>query len=567
MSAGLARRLGPAALVFYGIGDILGAGIYALVGKVAAEAGTMAWASFLVSAALAAVTGLAYAELCARVPRSAGSAAFAAEAFAHPLVPYTVGLFVLMSGITSTATVSLAVHGYLKAFLDVPQLAGALLLIALMGLVAFWGIRESVGANNLFTLVELSGLLLVVSLGLAYALRRPAAELLAAVAPSAGPLAVLSGATLAFYAFIGFEDLANLAEEAVDPVRDIPRAILVSVAVSTALYLVVVLVVLWSMTPEQAAATPRPLLEVLKIAGWPLPDWCFSGVALFAVANTGLANFIMASRLLYGMGDSGLAPRALARVHATRRTPWVAVLAAAGLTALLVLTAGEKGVALMAKTTALLLMLAFIASHLSLIRLRRRPAGPGVFRAPAWTPYAGIAVAALMLTQAPREAWLRALGVLACGLVLYAATRRKSRGAGETRRRRLLAAAVAGLLIAFFWTLLLSPFYVAAFRTGLPGMRGGPQDAFRHTLASAFAARYVSPGFVDWVTAATELGDSAHARMDRHNNRIGRDIGAAGGSPRELHRRVLERVAAGREDSGDPGVTTWLPERRWSTGL
>jgi hypothetical protein len=274
----------------------------------------------------------------------------------------------------------------------------------------------------------------------------------------------------------------------------------------------------------------------------------------------------MSSRLLYGHGEEGKAPRAHTAVHPSRRTPWVSVLAAAGLTALLVLTAGEKGVALMAKTTALLLMLAFVASHLSLIRLRRRPAGPRVFRAPAWTPYAGIAVAALMLTQAPREAWLRAAGVLACGLALYAAMRREPRGAGETRRR-LLAAAAAGLAAAFFWALLLSPFYFAAHRTGLPGRRGGPQDAFRHTLASAFAARYVSPGFVDWVTAATELGDSAHARMDRHNNRIGRDIGAAGGTPRELHRRVSERVAAGRVDSGDPQVTTWLPERRWSTGL
>jgi basic amino acid/polyamine antiporter, APA family len=163
---------------------------------------------------------------------------------------------------------------------------------------------------------------------------------------------------------------------------------------------------------------------VLRIAGSPLPDWCFSGIALFAVFNTGLANFIMASRLLYGMGDQGLAPRALSAVHRVRRTPWAAVLAAAGLTALLVLTAGEKGVALMAKTTAVLLMLAFVSSHVSLIRLRGRPAGPEVFRAPRLTPYAGIAVAALMLSQAPGEAWLRAGGVLAGGLLLWALMRR-----------------------------------------------------------------------------------------------------------------------------------------------
>ncbi len=416
----LARRLGLAALIFYGVGDILGAGIYALVGKVAQEAGTAAWLSFLASAALAAVTGLAYAELSSRVPTSAGAAAFCARAFPNPLLAHLVGFFVLMSGVTSTATVSLAFYGYLRVFLEMPQLPAAMGLIALMGLLAFLGIRESVNASNALTLFEVSGLLLVASLGLGYAFQRPAAELLERVIPDAGPLAVLSGAALAFYSFIGFEDLANLSEEAKDPVRDIPRAILVAVAVSTSLYLAVVFVVLWTMTPAQAAASPRPLLDVAKIAGFPLPDWTFAGIALFAVCNTGLANFIMASRLLYGMADQGLAPRALARVHATRRTPWVAVLAAMGITMALVLTAGEKGVATLARTTALLLMVAFLAAHASLIRIRgSEPAGPGVFQAPRWTPYAGIAVCLLLLSQASREAYARAFWTLLVGLALY----------------------------------------------------------------------------------------------------------------------------------------------------
>lgn len=427
-TATLARRLGLAALIFYGVGDILGAGIYALVGKVAQESGTSAWISFVVSAALAGVTGLAYAELSSRVPRSAGAAAFCGRAFDNPIIPHLVGFFVLMSGITSTATVSLAFYGYLKVFLDLPQLLAALGLIALMGLVAFWGIRESVAANNIFTVIEVSGLLLVIALGLGYAFQQPAAELLSRVAPDHGALAVLSGATLAFYAFIGFEDLANLSEEAKDPVRDIPRAILAAVSVSTLLYLIVVFVILWTMTPEQAAASPRPLLEVIKIAGYPLPDWSFAPIALFAVCNTGLANFIMASRLLYGMADQGMAPRALARIHSGRRTPWVAVLFTAGCTVALVLTAGEKGVATMAKTTAVLLMVAFLATHVSLIRIRmREPAGPRIFRAPRWVPYAGIAVSLLMLSQASREAYLRSGLVLLSGLVLYRLLKRTPR--------------------------------------------------------------------------------------------------------------------------------------------
>lgn len=429
----LARRLGPWALIFYGVGDVLGAGIYALAGKVAGEAGSSAWLSFLVSAALAAVTGLSYAELCSRVPRSAGAAAYVGRAFAHPLPAHLVGFFVLASGVTSAATVSLAAHGYLRSFVDAPQLAAALVLIALMALIAFWGVRESVGANNAFTVLEVSGLLLVLALGAAYASRRPASELLAALAPDAGAAAVLSGATLAFYAFVGFEDLANLAEEALDPVRDLPRAILAAVAVSTALYLAVVCVILWCMTPEQAAASPRPLLEVVKIAGFPLPDWCFSGLALFAIVNTGLANFIMASRLLYGLGEQGLAPRVLSTVHPERRTPWVAVLVAAAATAALALSAGERGVATMARTTAVLLMLAFLAAHLSLIKLRAsEPAGRDVFRAPAFVPYAGIAACALMLSQASAQAWSRVGIALVAALALYAALGR-SRAVGPSQ--------------------------------------------------------------------------------------------------------------------------------------
>ncbi|MDX6770356.1 MAG: hypothetical protein SF051_12550 [Elusimicrobiota bacterium] len=129
----------------------------------------------------------------------------------------------------------------------------------------------------------------------------------------------------------------------------------------------------------------------------------------------------------------------------------------------------------------------------------------------------------------------------------------------------LLGFAAAG--ISFGWLLLLSPFYLTAMRTGLPGMRGGPQDAFRHTLASAFVARFVSPRAVDAVTDATESGRTRNSRMDRHNNRIGRDIGARGGSAAEVYRRVREQVAAGRVDSEDPAVTTWLPEKHWSVGL
>ncbi len=144
---------------------------------------------------------------------------------------------------------------------------------------------------------------------------------------------------------------------------------------------------------------------------------------------------------------------------------------------------------------------------------------------------------------------------------------KKSLKGGRFVWRGVLALAAVALALSFAWAVLLSPFYAAALVTGLPGMRGGPQDAFRHTLASAFVSRFVSPAAVDWVTDATESGRTRNSRMDRHNNRIGRELGRGGGSPAELYGRVRAQVAAGRVDSDDPAVTTWLPEKNWAVGL
>lgn len=144
---------------------------------------------------------------------------------------------------------------------------------------------------------------------------------------------------------------------------------------------------------------------------------------------------------------------------------------------------------------------------------------------------------------------------------------KKSLKGGRFVWRGAFALAVVALALSFAWALLLSPFYAAAFLTGLPGMRGGPQDAFRHTLASAVVSRFISPAAVDWVTDATESGRTRNSRMDRHNNRIGRELGLRGGSATQLYGRVREQVAAGRADSDDPAVTTWLPEKNWTVGL
>lgn len=423
---GLARRLGLGVLILYGVGDILGAGIYALVGKVTGIAGTAAWISFILSGLLALVTGLSYAELSSRIPRSAGVAAFSAQAFKNPLVPALVGILVLTSGITSSATVSLAFYGYLRELLEVAQLPAAIGLLILINLISYLGIHHSARTNNILTIIELSGLVLVISVGLSYALREHELRTLAdSLAPVPEWDQVFVGVTLAFYAFIGFEDLANLAEEAKNPTRDLPRAILVSIALTSLLYLLVVITVLWVMRPEEAADSPTPLLEVLKIGGMAiLPPWGFALIAIIAVCNTGLANAIMASRLLYGMAHHGLLPAVLMRVHASRHTPWVAIGVTLALSMLLVVTGG---VSILAQTATLLLTLAFFMAHLSLILIRKKQAAAEeVFHAPGLTPYVGIIFCMLLLTRFPLEAYLRAailMGVSAVGYLAYFKTR------------------------------------------------------------------------------------------------------------------------------------------------
>ncbi|MEW6270672.1 MAG: APC family permease [Thermodesulfobacteriota bacterium] len=416
----LKRALGPAAITLYAVGDILGAGIYALVGKVADVAGTAAWLSFGVAAVLAVLTGFTYAELSSRHPVAAGAAAYCKRAFAHPAIAFLVGMLVLASGITSAATVSLAFAGYLAPFVTVPPLAGSVTLLALMTFVSYRGIEASSRVNVVLTLAEVSGLLLVLAVGAYYASGLEAGVRLERIAPDASLGAVLGGATLAFYSYIGFEDTANVAEEVRDPRRVLPRAILGAIAISCLVYVGVTLAALMTLPADVLAHSDAPLLDVLRAAGVEPPGGAFSIVALLAICNTGLLNLIMASRLTYGMANEGLLPAVLARVHPVRATPWVAVLVAF---VLAVGLAGSGGVQVLAQTTSLLLLSVFAVLHVGLMRLKRSEpvADPEVFRTPAWTPVAGLVMCAALALRFPVEAYARMLGVLVVAALLYAA--------------------------------------------------------------------------------------------------------------------------------------------------
>lgn len=423
----LRRTLGQVALTVYAVGDILGAGIYALVGRVVALAGSAAWVSFALAAGVAVFTGLSYAELGSRFPFAAGAAAYSRRAFGSPLLSFVVGAFVMASGLSSAATVSRAFVGYLSTFVTAPPVATSMLLLALMSVLSYRGLDESSKVNFVLTFVEFSGLVLVMVVGYWYAASGGSVELAARVAPRLDG-GVLAGATIAFFAFIGFEDTANVAEEVQQPERALPRAILVAISLAFVLYVLVTVAGLLTVPQARLAASDAPLLEVLRVAGIQLPGGAFSIIALFSICNTGLLNLIMASRLAYGMAREGLLPAALGRVHPVRRTPWVAVLAAFGLAAAL---AVSGTVTVLAQTTGLLLLAVFAVLHVALLLVKQREPqpGPGRFTTPRWTPVAGLVASLGLLSRYPAQAYARGAVVLALALVLYLLLARRARGA------------------------------------------------------------------------------------------------------------------------------------------
>jgi basic amino acid/polyamine antiporter, APA family len=419
-SSHLKRTLGFWALVVYGVGDILGAGIYALVGKIAGISGSLSWLSFAVAMGVASITALSYAELGSRFPRSGGAAHFCAQAFRRREPALMVGWLVLCSGMVSMATSSRALAGYLQrlaaehdlpAPLEWPIIAGFLLLLA--G-VNFWGMRSSSITNLICTSVEVSGLMIVIVAGAMYlGGGHPAVEQPATEVPW---LNVLSGAALAFFAFIGFEDLVNVSEEVQNPERNVPAAIVTALAIASVVYITVVIIAVAVVPLNVLAASKGPLLEVVTRAAPWMPISLFSVIAMFAVANTSLLNFIMGSRLLYGMSQEKLLPAPLSNVHPTRGTPYVAILLILAIVIVLALT-GDLGQ--LASTTSTLLLLVFFTVHLSLVvvKLRRTDRAPS-FRVPLAVPVFGIAATLGLVAFVSPEVLIPAGIILAIGAAI-----------------------------------------------------------------------------------------------------------------------------------------------------
>ena len=429
----LKRVMGPWLLLLFIVGDILGTGIYALTGQVAKQVGGVVWLPFLVAFLVAMITALSYLELVTKYPKAAGAALYVHKAFGIHFVTFLIAFAVMCSGITSASTASRAFAANLSHALDL-NLAGGigitlvgLAFMAIVAAVNFRGVGESVKANVVLTCVELTGLLIIITIGL-WAIGTGQGEVsrvteFKQVEGVNFVWPVIAATTLAFFAMVGFEDSVNMAEECTDPTRHFPKVLLAGLAITGAIYVLVSISAIALVEPEELGTGETPLLKVVQAGAPGFPLWIFGFITMFAVANSALINMLMASRLLYGMSREGVLPTAFGKVHPTRRTPYLAILFTTLLAFALITFVGE--VPALGGTTALLLLCVFTVVNIAVLVLRRDPVDHEHFRTPTVVPLIG-AVCCGFLTgpwtgRDPVQYKVAGL-LLAIGVVLWFAT-------------------------------------------------------------------------------------------------------------------------------------------------
>lgn len=396
----LRRSIGLIPLVMYGVGVTVGAGIYVLVGITAGQAGAFAPLSFLLAALIAAPSAFSFAELSARMPRSAGEALFVQEAFGNLRLSQFVGLAVVFVGVISSATVTNGAAGYISEFLNLPGWLIKLLFVSTLGAIAIWGVVQSVTVTVVLTVIETSGLLLIICVGL-YSIGSPDvlhwpawSAPLHGLGPTAVMTGILTGTLVAFFAFIGFEDLVNMAEEVRDPERVMPRAIAWTLIVTTALYLIVVIIAINVVPPTELATSPAPLALVFERATG-ISAASFAGIAVLATVSTVLVQIVMASRVLYGMAGSGGLPVLFGRIHHRTQTPVIATCVVIAIVLVLAIAFPLTG---LARTTTFLALCIFMIVNLALWRIKLHDKSePSHFTVPIWVPVTGALLSAAIL--------------------------------------------------------------------------------------------------------------------------------------------------------------------------
>ncbi|MGI9544377.1 MAG: APC family permease [Cyclobacteriaceae bacterium] len=383
----LKRGLTLPLIIFYGIGTILGSGIYVLVGKVAEEAGIHAPISFMVAAVIAVFSGLSYAELSSRFPEAAGPVTYMQKAFSFKWLSAFVGLAIVLSSILSTATVFNGFTGYLGEFILLPKILTITILTLLLAGFAIWGIVQSAWLILMITLIELGGILFFIFVSADLVVDQPQVVKEVFSLPPIGQWnAILGGAFIAFFAFIGFEDLVSEAEETINPRRNIPIAIIVSLIILTILYFTVSLITIVALPVDELSSSTAPLADVLKNRNTTYA-YVISMIGLITSLNGAMVQFILGSRILYGMGKKGMIPTYFAHVQGKTQTPVLATLMVAISTLVVAINFEIKD---LAEYTDFVLITVFILVNLSLWMVKRKDAhGRKEVNYPIWVPFIG----------------------------------------------------------------------------------------------------------------------------------------------------------------------------------
>jgi len=386
----LKRTLSLPMMVLYGLGTTIGAGIYALVGEIASVAGYFAPISFLIASLMAGFTALSFAELCGRFPRAAGAALYVKQGFDSERLSTVVGLLVITAGLVSAAALVNGFVGYLHQFIGIERVIAIILVTVLLGGIAAWGIAESVTIASLITVIEIGGLLLVIAVsgeGLATFSARWTELIPSTDITSWG--GVYLGAVLSFYAFIGFEDMVDVAEEVKEVKRNLPLAILLTLGITTLIYMLLVITAVLSLTPAELASSEAPIAQIYEHYTGEKAI-VISIIGMFAIINGALIQMIMASRVLYGLSSRGQLPDLLGVVHHRTRTPIIATIVAT----VIVLTLALIGrLASLAEATSVIMLTIFSMVNLALWRIKRRDPHPvGIRIFPSWIPITGFLV-------------------------------------------------------------------------------------------------------------------------------------------------------------------------------
>ena len=415
----LKRHMGLFSLTLYGVGLTLGAGIYVLIGEAAGFAGNSMWISFVLGAIVAIFAGLSYAELSALFPKAAAEYVFVKNAFKSEFIGFQVGWLTAITSMIVGATVALGFGGYFSQFVDIPIVVSAVLLLVVLSIISFIGIKQSAWANTIFALVTIAGLGIIIFLGITINVEEPIDYF---DAPH-GVTGIILAFVLIFFAFIGFEDMANVAEEVKKPKKTLPRAIILSIIITGVIYILVSLSAVRILNWEELSQSAAPLADIATKGLGNNGGITMSVIALFATASTVLITLVAGARILYGMAKSNSLPSIFAKIHPKTGTPWIAVI---GILVTSVVFALIGDIVIVANIVVFAIVITFAMINLSVILLRYvKPEDERPFRVPLNVgkfpilPLFGFIITVYMAMQFELEVILVGVGIVGSGCVFY----------------------------------------------------------------------------------------------------------------------------------------------------